>query len=561
MIRTPDRTVHWSVGDLSRGERELVDWLRTKLASAGWRETQSEGTADLVVVWHGEPLTSDLQHRLSYLTAAGSAVLLCGPTLAALPRSSALAEEAGVLAGDWTPLHEVRVRPGPMNGWDELGLSPGTTVLPLERVLTVEKVVDDVQVLLTANITLTDHAVATYRPSTRTATFTLPGGNLEVGKVLTDGSTGTNYLRLLLLTMQRVATIKGQAPIAEVRVGLLGYGAIGAEHSRALVATQGLVLTAVCDQSEARLQEARGITPDIAFTTSADELLARDDIDLVVISTPPDSHARWALAALHAGKHVVVEKPFALSTTDADTVLTAAAERDLLAVVYQNRRFDPDFLAIRRLISEGRLGKVFHAEAFIGGYGHPCNFWHSDERVSGGAIFDWGAHVLDQLLDLIPTDVDYVTGAEHKLLWHDVSNADHSRVTIKFVDGTEVEFTHSDAAAALKPRWYILGTAGAIVGQWRTASVTARSEIGTLDEDVMLPADSPPTLYLHDNDGSVTQVSAPLAPPFGFHRQLADFFQLGMPMTVSGKQSRRVLSVMEAARTSAMNGGHPASPL
>ena len=79
MIRTPDRTVHWSVGDLSGGERELVDWLRTRLAAAGWRETRSEGTADLVVVWHSEPVTSDLQHRLSYLTAAGTRVLLAGP--------------------------------------------------------------------------------------------------------------------------------------------------------------------------------------------------------------------------------------------------------------------------------------------------------------------------------------------------------------------------------------------------------------------------------------------------------------------------------------------------
>ena len=228
-------------------------------------------------------------------------------------------------------------------------------------------------------------------------------------------------------------------------------------------------------------------------------------------------------------------------------------------MVYQNRRFDPDYWAIKKLVEEGRLGTLFRAEAFIGGFQHPCNFWHSDERVSGGAIFDWGAHVIDQLLDLMPGEIDFVTAAEHKILWHDVSNADHSRVTIRFADGREIEFTHSDVAAALKPRWYILGSQGAVVGDWRQASVNARSEIGTLSEDVLAPADSPPLVTVHDRDGSVTQVALPAVPPYAFHRELSDYLHLGLPMSVSGTGSRRVLAVMEAARTSAAQGGRPVS--
>ena len=155
--------------------------------------------------------------------------------------------------------------------------------------------------------------------------------------------------------------------------------------------------------------------------------------------------------------------------------------RGLLAVVYQNRRFDPDHLAVRRIIDRGDIGEVFHVETFVGGYGHPCNLWHSDEGVSGGAFYDWGSHLLDQVLDLIPTPIDYVTAAAHKRQWFDVTNADHSRVTIRFTDGVEAEFTHSDLAAALKPRWYVLGTRGAIVGQWRSEKIVARNDIGTLD--------------------------------------------------------------------------------
>ena len=102
-----------------------------------------------------------------------------------------------------------------------------------------------------------------------------------------------------------------------------------------------------------------------------------------------------------------------------------------------------------------------------------------------------------------------MTAATHKLRWFDVTNADHSRVTIRFIDGVEAEFVHSDLAAALKPRWYVLGTLGAVVGHWRTEKVVSRNDIGTLAEDVLAPADSPPLLDLHAADGSVTRLAAP----------------------------------------------------
>ena len=112
------------------------------------------------------------------------------------------------------------------------------------------------------------------------------------------------------------------------------------------------------------------------------------------------------------------------SAAEADSVLSAARDAGRLAVVYQNRRFDPDHLAVRRLVQSGGLGEVFHVEAFVGGYGHPCNLWHSDEGVSGGAFYDWGSHVLDQVLaacGLIRPDVpprEGVRGGTGRHGWH-----------------------------------------------------------------------------------------------------------------------------------------------
>jgi hypothetical protein len=106
----------------------------------------------------------------------------------------------------------------------------------------------------------------------------------------------------------------------------------------------------------------------------------------------------------------------------------------------------------------------------------------------------------------------------------------------------------------------VLGTDGAVVGHWRTEKVVSRNDIGTLAEDVLAPGDSPPLMQLHSPDGSVTHLATPEGPLHPFHTELADHLQLGLSMSVTGAQSRRVLGVMAAARESAAHGGVPVRP-
>jgi predicted dehydrogenase len=534
--------------DLRRAVRDL----QARLAQTDLEPAELDD-ADVVVVWADQALPRELATRLA---DRGTTVVLAGPTLSAADPERVLGEAAGLYVGGATAVHDVRVRSGrdgaalPMSGHEHSeGDHVGVHDHVVDRVTLIDKAADDLQVLRTAHIGLAQHPVMTWRPDTGTAVWTLG----TVPGAVDDATTTRSLLTLL-------RHVLGDPDTAPVRVGLLGYGAIGHEHSRAVRAVDGLTLTAVCDTSPARRDAAAEVAPGIATTADADDLLARDDVDLVVVSTPPSTHASWALRAIRAGKHVVVEKPFAISTDEADEVMAEASVAGKLAVVYQNRRFDPDHLAVRRALQAGTLGEVFHIETFVGGYGHPCNLWHSDEGVSGGAFYDWGSHVLDQILDLVPTDIDHVTAAAHKRRWFDVTNADHSRVTIRFTDGAEAEFIHSDLAAALKPRWYVLGTQGAIVGSWRSEKIVSRNDIGTMSEDVLAPADSPPVLDLHSADGSVTRLATPPAQAYSFHRELADRLRLGLPMTVTAAQSRRVLAVMEAARISAEDNGRPVVP-
>ncbi|PZS36797.1 MAG: gfo/Idh/MocA family oxidoreductase [Pseudonocardiales bacterium] len=474
---------------------------------------------------------------------AGRPSLLAGPTVHAWRDYEGIHEIVGLLPGRLSPAHEVRVRRGPTAGAvaDRLG---DDLVLAGDRVLTIDKVLDDTAVLLTANVGLTDQPVATLRGAIATLTL---GWTAET---LDDPA----YCRLAHRLVRQLLGISDLAPVG---VGMLGYGAIGQEHTAAIGAVTGLDLAAVCDPSPLRLDAARAVTPDVRAYADADALLADPGVGLVIVSTPPNTHAEWTLRALDAGKSVVVEKPFCLTVAEADAQIEAAAERDLTLAVYQNRRWDADFLALKRAWRAGLFGEVFHYESFVGGYGHPCNYWHSHEAISGGAIYDWGSHYLDWALDLLPQPVEWVSATTHKRVWHDVTNADHTRLLMHFADGVEAEFTHSDLAAAVKPKWYVLGTRGALVGSWRHERVVGRDVVGNLAEDLLAPADSPALLDLYAGDGAVTRLAVPPRPRNAFHRELADHLLAGAPMSVTPLGSRRNVAVMEAAVRSARDGGRP----
>lgn len=332
-----------------------------------------------------------------------------------------------------------------------------------------------------------------------------------------------------------------------MRMGLLAYGAIGHEHNLAVQNTEGLELTAVCDVNPERIAAARELAPDIAAFASAEEMLDSGLVDVVVVSTPPNTHHYWAMEALRRGIHVVLEKPMALTAEECDEAMALAREKGLTLIVFQNRRFDADFVTIRRLIREGAIGEVFQYDSFVGGYSRPCDFWHSDVAVSGGAIFDWGSHYLDQILDVFDQDIAYVSGVNHKRHWTHVTNADHSVVTITFGDGTQATFVNSDLSAARPPKFRVFGTQGAIVAEWDPAAEPA-------------VADLPALVTVYAPDGSSRSVTLDEVPAYTFHRELAAHLASGTPMQVSAQQSRDVVAVMEAAEESAKDLGRQVVP-
>ncbi|MGD8210061.1 MAG: Gfo/Idh/MocA family oxidoreductase [Desulfobacterales bacterium] len=346
----------------------------------------------------------------------------------------------------------------------------------------------------------------------------------------------------------------------DVGVGILGYApSVGRIHGLGSAETPGLALRAVCDLNPDQRNRARSDFPDVRTYESAEAFAEAADVDLVIVATPPDTHARLCLQMMSFGKHVVCEKPLALNCRETDALMEMAAKKGVHLSCHQNRRWDTDYLAIKQSLADGSIGELFYMETFVGGFHHPCGYWHSHAPVSGGTSYDWGAHYLDWIVSLIPERVEMVVATRHKRVWQDVTNADQERIQVRFCGGKEAEFIHSDIAAARKPKWYLLGTEGAIVGNWRdVTSYEIDPDFYYHRHDIPATEMVPElTIFRRHHSGDVIRMT-PAIPDrdnYRFHSNLADHLLLGEPIVAPLDDSVKVVAILEAAARSMAQGG------
>ena len=190
------------------------------------------------------------------------------------------------------------------------------------------------------------------------------------------------------------------AEAAPIRTALLGYGYVGRTfHAPLIRAVPGLALTVI--GSSRPPAEVHETAPDTRVISDSFAAATAPDVDLVVIATPNDSHAPLAEAALNAGKHVVVDKPFTTSLAEARQVTQVAERAGRLLSVFQNRRWDSDFLTVQAALAGGWLGRLVQYESRIDRY-RPVvqDRWREQPGPGNGLWFDLGSHLVDQTLRL-----------------------------------------------------------------------------------------------------------------------------------------------------------------
>ncbi|KAK7728921.1 hypothetical protein SLS57_002153 [Botryosphaeria dothidea] len=184
--------------------------------------------------------------------------------------------------------------------------------------------------------------------------------------------------------------------------GIIGYG-LSAKifHIPHLTSIPSFRLHGIVQRSPQPGNDAGADFPQAKAWRSADELFADGAVDVVVVTTPPDSHFALTKRALESGKHVVVEKPFVPTHAEAQELVALAAEKKRSIAVYQNRRWDADFVTLRKLLDDGTLGRVVDFNTHFDRYSPTLRAgWKAETRPGNGAIYDLGTHLIDQVVTL-----------------------------------------------------------------------------------------------------------------------------------------------------------------
>ncbi|CAO3593984.1 unnamed protein product [Absidia cylindrospora] len=186
----------------------------------------------------------------------------------------------------------------------------------------------------------------------------------------------------------------------QVNVGVVGFGMSSRTfHCPLIVSSPHLNLAAVVERHDTKSQK---VYPGIQTVKSTDELFGLDHVDLVVITTPNDSHFKLAKEAMEKGKHVVVEKPFTVTSQEAEILVQVAKETSKICSVYQNRRWDGDFLTVKKLLENDHLGRLVEFESHFDRFRNFSKHgWREQEgQLGSGMLYDLGAHLIDQALTL-----------------------------------------------------------------------------------------------------------------------------------------------------------------
>ncbi len=252
-----------------------------------------------------------------------------------------------------------------------------------------------------------------------------------------------------------------------VPFGVLGVGRIGLFHCERIRATPGLSLAAASSRSRELTAEARRRF-GVRTYPSHEELIADQSVRWLVIATTTDQHYRWALAAIEKGKNLIIEKPIALSYREALDIYDRAGAMGVRVVPHQSRRWDRDFLLVRRIIEEGLVGSVYRIESRRTSYSSGwagwgaqgmANPWRLKKEYGGGMINDWAPHLVDQVLLIagaMPVSVDAWQGGK---IWTTEVD-DHFWAELAFANGLSCRVEASNNHRIPLPRWSIVGTKG-----------------------------------------------------------------------------------------------------
>ena len=237
-----------------------------------------------------------------------------------------------------------------------------------------------------------------------------------------------------------------------IRIAIIGHGFMGHEHEKMLSDFPGIQLIGFSDKDPAQLEDVR---PGLKRYQSNEQLINDPEVDIVLIAANNNQHHDLVIQAANAGKHVICEKPVAMSLQQLDEMEAACRANNVRFTVHHQRRFDPDFRTAKAVYDSQTLGDVYTIKSSLYGFNGNMHDWHVFISEGGGMLYDWGVHLLDQILWMMP-------GVKLKTVFADIRNVinfevdDYFKILMRFENGVtaEVELGTYYLADKVQDKWF-----------------------------------------------------------------------------------------------------------
>jgi predicted dehydrogenase len=333
------------------------------------------------------------------------------------------------------------------------------------------------------------------------------------------------------------------------KLGIIGYGGMGRHHAERIRKRVDCVeVVGAYDVREERMEAAR--KDGYRTYASVDELLADGEIDIVTIATPNNFHKDQTIRALRAGKHVVCEKPVALNSDELIEMTAAAREIGKVFTVHQNRRWDRDFVIVKTAIEQGKLGKPFFIESRVAGSNGVLYEWRGYKVNGGGMLYDWGVHLIDQLLWMIDSPVISVYASLKKIFCKECD--DNFKLFLKFENGIDADIEIDTYNFIPLPRWHVVGDRATLnVDDWACHGkiLSARGE-GVEWSETIVYTEAGPTRSMAPRPKE-TILEEPLPQVKSdwseFYKNVCAAIEGRESLIVTPEQALRVMRVVDAA--------------
>ena len=338
------------------------------------------------------------------------------------------------------------------------------------------------------------------------------------------------------------------------RLAIVGYGGQGAWHATWAGKSDVVELAGIYDIAEKRMNAAR--EAGIHTYSSLSDILADASVDIVLCATPNDVHKDIVISSLLAGKNVICEKPVALSTADFDDMVAAAEKSGKLLSVHHNRRWDVDFLAMKGLVASGEIGEVINIESRIhGSRGIPSD-WRCHKPYGGGMVLDWGVHLIDQIMQLIPEKIVKVYCELNNITTDEVDDGFNLHITFESGKRATVEVGTYNFIAM--PRFYMQCKSGtALIEDWQKKCKVARLKAWCEKDVLPVQTAAGITKTMAPRDEITIdsyEIERPVSDVHDFYRNFTRAIDGAEEQLIGNAEVRRVLRVMEECFNSGESG-------